>query len=392
MKTRIKTLPLLVILIFFLYPVSAQELNTKKEKKGDTTLFLFAEQMPEFPGGENELSKFLANNIKYPKSAQNNGIEGRCILTFVVCDDGKICKIESVGKKLGWGLEDEAIRVVKAMPAWTPGKQNGKPVFVAYTLPIRYQLADHINIDTLYYNKAWKKCSKDSASFIRIIKPIMDQYSVSDYYYPSMKIQMTGIYSAINDDKEIENGTFQYFSDSGYKTSQGVFIEGKKEGLWNYFFENGSVWYTRTFSKDKQDGDCFTYYPNGSKRRKEEFKNGILNKGICYTPEGKDTTYFPMEERPEFPGGEDALTKFLSRNIQYPPEARENGIEGKVIVQFFIDKNGNLQDIKIISSPDASLSAETLRIMHLMPQWKPNRFEGMFVEEKNTFPIRFQLK
>lgn len=391
MKTRFRTLPLLVSLMFFLHQVSAQEINIKNEKKGDTTILLFAEQMPEFPGGNEELSKYLVNNIKYPKIAKENGIEGRCILTFVVCDNGKICNIESV-HKVGWGLDDEAIRVIKAMPAWTPGMQNGKPVFVTYTLPIRFEMEVHVNTDTIFYNKAWQVCSKDNASYIRIIKPIMNQFAVNDYYYPSMKIQMKGIYSDINHDKELENGTFQYFSDSGYKTSEGDFYEGKKEGKWNYFFENGSVWYTKTFNYDKQDGECITFYPNGSKRRMEIFNNGILKKGICYTPEGKDTSYFPMEERPEFPGGDEALSKFLSQNIQYPPEARENEIEGKVMVQFSIDKNGNLQDIMIISSPDASLSTETLRVMHLMPQWKPNRFEGMYVEEKNTLPVRFQLK
>ncbi len=392
MKTRIRTLPFLISLLFFLQQVSAQKINLKTEIKGDTTILLFAEQMPEFPGGNDELSKFLANNIKYPKIAQNNGIEGRCILTFVVCDDGKICKIESVGKKLGWGMEEEAIRVIEAMPAWNPGRQNGKPVFVKFTLPIRYQLLDHVIIDTLYYNKAWKKSSKDSASFIRIIKPTMNQFAVSDYYYPSMKIQMTGTYSTINDDKEIENGTFQYFSDSGYKTSEGVFIEGKKEGLWKYFFDNGSVWYTKTFRKDKQDGDCFTYYPNGSKRRMEKFDNGNLKKGICYTREGKDTTYFPMEEMPEYPGGEEALTKFLSRTIQYPPDARENGVEGRVLIQFIVDVNGKLEEVEIMSSPHYTLSTETLRVIFLMPRWKPGRQEGVPVQVKFTLPVRFQLK
>ena len=100
----------------------------------------FAEQMPEFPGGPDEMNKFLSKNIVYPPLARDNGIEGKVILAFVVSTDGKISGIEKLGKPLGWGCDEEAIRVLKSMPPWTPGKQNGKPVNVKFTLPIRFQL------------------------------------------------------------------------------------------------------------------------------------------------------------------------------------------------------------------------------------------------------------
>ena len=103
-------------------------------------IMTFAEQMPEFAGGTEEMYKYLGKNIQYPPLARENSIEGKVILSFVVGADGKISQIEQVGKKLGWGLDEEAIRVVKSMPAWTPGKQNGKPVYVKFTLPIRFQL------------------------------------------------------------------------------------------------------------------------------------------------------------------------------------------------------------------------------------------------------------
>lgn len=103
-------------------------------------IMTFAEQMPEFAGGTEEMYKYLGKNIQYPPLARENSIEGKVILSFVVGADGKISQIEQVGKKLGWGLDEEAIRVVKSMPPWTPGKQNGKPVYVKFTLPIRFQL------------------------------------------------------------------------------------------------------------------------------------------------------------------------------------------------------------------------------------------------------------
>ncbi|MEI6881173.1 MAG: energy transducer TonB [Bacteroidota bacterium] len=103
-------------------------------------ILTFAEQMPEFPGGEEAMREYLGKNINYPPLARESGIEGKVILTFVVGTDGKITQIEQVGKKLGWGCDEEAARVVKSMPGWKPGKQNGKEVTVKYTLPISFRL------------------------------------------------------------------------------------------------------------------------------------------------------------------------------------------------------------------------------------------------------------
>jgi TonB family protein len=104
----------------------------------------FAEQMPEFKGGINEMYAFLSQNIKYPKIAMAENIEGKVVISFVVDDKGNVGKIQ-VMKAIGGGCEEEAIRVIQSMPKWNPGKQNGKPVSVRYTLPISFKLADSEN-------------------------------------------------------------------------------------------------------------------------------------------------------------------------------------------------------------------------------------------------------
>ena len=103
-------------------------------------IFTYVEQMPEFPGGLTELTKFLSKNLRYPPAARENGIEGRVVLQFVVDESGKISDIQ-VLRDIGGGTAEEAQRVVKMMPPWKPGKQNGNPVKVYYKLPVTFKLS-----------------------------------------------------------------------------------------------------------------------------------------------------------------------------------------------------------------------------------------------------------
>ncbi len=97
------------------------------------------EVMPEYPGGSEALSKYLSESIKYPEEAEEKGIEGKVILTFIVEKDGSISEIEVVNP-VNPLLDNEAVRVIKAMQGWTPGKQNGKTVRVKYTIPVTFKL------------------------------------------------------------------------------------------------------------------------------------------------------------------------------------------------------------------------------------------------------------
>ncbi|NDW17948.1 energy transducer TonB [Dysgonomonas sp. 216] len=101
--------------------------------------FVSVEQMPQFPGGQAELMKFISNNLKYPTIAAENGIEGRVIIRFVVSANGSVQNIE-IQRGLDSSCDKEAVRVVKMMPKWIAGKQNGRAVPVYFTLPVLFKL------------------------------------------------------------------------------------------------------------------------------------------------------------------------------------------------------------------------------------------------------------
>jgi len=104
-----------------------------------------------------------------------------------------------------------------------------------------------------------------------------------------------------------------------------------------------------------------------------------------------EEVFMVVEEMPEFPGGEAAMFKFIADNLEYPAEARENNIQGRVTVQFVIDEKGNITDAKVLSSPSSLLSAAALDVVNSMPQWKPGKQKGKEVSVRYLIPIRFVL-
>ena len=116
-------------------PVEAPVVEEVEEE-----IFVVVESMPEFPGGAQEMMKFIAENIKYPVIAQENGIQGRVICQFVIEKNGSVTDIQVVRSSGDASLDKEAERVIKNMPKWKPGKQRGKPVRVKYTIPVAFRL------------------------------------------------------------------------------------------------------------------------------------------------------------------------------------------------------------------------------------------------------------
>jgi protein TonB len=113
--------------------------TVEEDEPEEQTIFEVVEKMPSFPGGNSAMMQYLSKNIKYPTISQENGVQGRVIVQFVVNRDGSIVDIK-VLRGVDPYLDKEAVRVVSAMPKWTPGEQRNKPVRVKYTLPVMFRL------------------------------------------------------------------------------------------------------------------------------------------------------------------------------------------------------------------------------------------------------------
>lgn len=136
MKTRknvsLKVALMMLVLLFSFMTSTAQ---TKK----NNMVFDIVEVMPQYPGGQIAMLKYFMENIKYPEQAMKKGIQGRVAVSFIVEKDGSISNVRPV-HSVHPLLDKEAVRVVKSMPKWSPGKQNGKPVRVRFNVPVMFKL------------------------------------------------------------------------------------------------------------------------------------------------------------------------------------------------------------------------------------------------------------
>jgi protein TonB len=111
----------------------------EEEEEEEEQIFMIVENMPEFPGGDLALRKYIAEHVQYPEIAKENGLSGKVFVQFVINQKGEVQDVK-IARGVDPALDKEAIRVVQGLPKWKPGSQRGKPVKVSYTVPINFQL------------------------------------------------------------------------------------------------------------------------------------------------------------------------------------------------------------------------------------------------------------
>ncbi|MBK8242251.1 MAG: energy transducer TonB [Saprospiraceae bacterium] len=116
---------------------NTEDLKDQSVKEDET--FNFVEQLPEFPGGPAAMTKFINDNMRYPEEAKLHKVAGTVVIQFVVTKEGKIINV-TLTRGIGYGCDEEALRVIQSMPDWKPGKYKNKEVPVNFTLPVKFKL------------------------------------------------------------------------------------------------------------------------------------------------------------------------------------------------------------------------------------------------------------
>ncbi|MBK3517712.1 energy transducer TonB [Carboxylicivirga marina] len=215
-----------------------------------------------------------------------------------------------------------------------------------------------------YLDANWKKTKRDNAVYFRkAFKDETDLWHVKDFYING-NIQMSGCFT----DKRLK----------------------KKQGYFEYFYENGTIRSYGKYDKNKREGEWKWYRKDGSKSSEERYKNNEVIQFKFWNADGSQV----MEERkvfelPEFIGGEKALKSYISEKIKYPSQAILSNKSGTVYVDFVINEEGYVEDAKVKNSVDMFLDVEALRVINIMPRWIPGKHHNLPIKVSYTVPIYF---
>ncbi len=344
MRYFIKTI--LLIFGFILYSFFGFSQNDKND---EDTIYVYTEQMPEYPGGIIGLKRHIAENLIYPKDAREQNIQGTVFLRFEVTKTGEIGKVE-IQKGAHSILDSEAIRVIKSLPKFKPGMKDGKPVNIWYSMPITFQLNSSQNEITIK-----PKYPEGDAALL--------QYVYSHFIIPD-NLHDPDIYGVIKVKCELNK--------SGNVTNAEI-IKSVHPLL------------------DKEAKRVVKTLP--------KFVPGTINgkpvKSYIIIPVTVIEPIFNSKDnKPEFLNYNKSVSEYIKENINYPKEALYAGIKGIVYVKFELTKNGMIDNISDINHSNINhsnllLSKEAVRIIKSLPDLKPEKINHKPANVWYTVPVIF---
>jgi TonB family protein len=347
--------------------------TSRFEVVGTDTIYSYTKEMPVYPGGNEALMKFKGKNVKYASKVKKLGIEGVVIVRFIIEKDGSVSNTKIM---LGASpsLDAEALRVTRLMPAWQPGKENGKnvkfmmmtnysfllnpqtpqgfeegtPFVVVEEMPM-FPGGDSVLLAYISQNTKYPQAAKANGIQGRVIV----RFCVTDVGGIDRVSVLRGV------DPELDAEAVRVV------TSLPKFKPGKQGG------KPVNVWYMVpiTFALSNTSVE----------------KSPNLPPKSTSPPQGYD-------EIPYFAGGETALYKFINSKLVYPVTAKEKSVSGKVIVRFAVNPDGSVGDVTVSKGVSPELDSEAIRVIKLLPAWKPGKLAGTPVKVMYSVPVIFSLK
>ena len=421
-------------------------------KTSNKEIHAILKERPEYPGGMDEVVKYIQTHIQYPPTAVYKKIQGKVWIESIIDRDGKVVQ-PKVAYSVHPLLDQEALRIIRMMPDWKPGKLNGETVKVKYVFPVTFRIEDLIVlVDTepkynpndtgaieieyippVNFDSVIKKSPSVKWGFLAddtegVVKVHLDDRTHQEIKSKSEDVRI--ISSSLSNDKVYVS----IFSTSHHLTYKGEYIfyrEDKQRKLHEIYCKNidkesvalqvergkeAEIGFD--LPKNAQPGDyllkirvydedetCFyNIYQwleaytsqQGSTRERPIPIGAVHDSGNELLPDDEDV-FDVVQHMPEFPGGMPNLMEFIRQNIQYPQAAKQGKQEGTVIMQVVIDKDGTvtlpriLRSVNPVLSADAALCEEALRVVSIMPKWKPGRQHGVNLKVRYAFPIKFEL-
>ena len=365
--------------VSYTFPVIFQLRNDPLPITKETPLsYQLVEEKPKFNGGEaNEFSRWVNQRLVYPEAAKEKGISGRVVVRFTITSEGKVTNV-GVIRGVDPSLDKEAVRVVSSSPRWTPGRQDGERVDVVYTFPVIFLPRDDQDeelslpsgaIPYAIVEEKPKFRGGDENAFTKWIheRIIYPEIAKEDGVYGRVLVRFTVTSEGRVSDVSVVRGVDPSLDSEAVRvvSSSPRWTPGRQGG------ERVDVVYTVPVifqSSDAVGLDEPSLLPSGA---------------IPYTM---------VEVKPKFRGGdENAFSRWIQERLVYPEIAKEDGVYGRVLVQFTITSDGGVTGVKVVRGVDRSLDSEAVRVVSSSPRWTPGRQNGEKVDVVYTCPVIFQL-
>jgi len=242
--------------------------------------------------------------------------------------------------------------------------------------------------DTLYFDAAHLKTTKDSAAYYWAYQITPGHYyKVNEYKINTHQLIMSGMYANLED--KTQDGAFVYYDDSGFVLREGYVAYNNKVGEWRSYYPNTKLLWSVAQYKNGEQEKLTSYYKNGKIKREEvDFKD--IASGKCYdssTDIEIPFTKFEIMPKPTFD-----MSNYLNMNLKYPSKAKDNNIQGKVITRFVVNEDGSISNVEIIRHANPELDAEAVRVISKMHKWEPGIQDDRPVKVYFTQPITFSLQ
>ena len=415
------TIPVLAVLLVANVRVSAQEsaktdekvyefktteiTDVKIKKVDNDSIYQIVEVMPEFPGGMDQMAKFLSENIKYPEEAKDKGVSGRVFISYVIEKDGSVSSAK-VMRGIGGGCDEEALRVVNAMPKWKPGLMKGKPVRVNYMIPVNFKLDDNVKNKGLA-GTTWEgtgKGTKDKVNYtmqmtMEIESPtagyfVMALTSQKEKGKPVVEFEDVGLPFTYTYDGKSMGSINPTNPDGSAMTVEpqppyGFTIDDKGNMIVNFYDMKDIGVEKIVFSKKKDNSSN----PVGGWPANQDKEKTIAPQADL-KPD-KDGIWPIAETMPEYPGGLDAMRTYMQENLTVPEKYKEmdTKAEYRVFIQFVVAEDGSITEAELLK-PEPSkqdLNDEALRVVKAMQKWKPGTVDGKPVKVRYILPVTYKL-
>lgn len=216
------------------------------------------------------------------------------------------------------------------------------------------------------------------------------------YQYPRLRVaslQECDYYSLITTDPTSNNSLEIQYNQQGNKIEeQHYYISGREKvkfGIWKTWFPDGNIESEIQYANNRMNGYLKTFWPDGVIRRVDTFLNDSCIAGVCYDKKGLQIKHFDYHVPPQFPGGVEEMFKFLKRKIYFPQTY--DPAEGKVIVRFLVQKDGQISDIELMNSTGKHkyMENQVLHAIKIMPDWIPGKTDGVPDAEFVLLPVTF---